>query len=332
MYIAVGGEDKVDEEERLSETILSLDHKDFRFVRWTLRAVGFWHPSQACFGEKWLYPLLINALFLFSFIIEIYFMIKALLLTGKGTTHDLILELSVRLSESLACWIGHTFTVMYFKSRDFEQNIMNAVYNFKGHLQAIASVNNRLNGLAFLSVVHSFLVTGLSIKTGIIDNYPVIWSPTDGNKTAEFMELDNLIYKMNFFGDPFNIYGTFVTLSLTWILLLVFETGKLRLSQLREEFLNWDELPEDAIYRHYTYYSARIHSSSSHIKFLFVSHNIVMIIAAPLFCYLCVEISRKQNVADRDSFITHQGHFLFGLPLCISLSASDLSRTLSETK
>ena len=332
MYVAVQYDDKVDHERQSPETKLDFEHKDFRFLRWTLRAFGFWHPKQACCGEKWLYPLFINTLFLFSFIIEIYIMVKALLLIGKGTTHDLILELSVRLSESFACWMGHTFTVMYFKSSDLEQNIMNTVYSFQGHFKEISGVKNRLNAMAFFSVAHSLLVTALSIKTGIIDSYPVIWSSTNVNKTAEFMELEHLIYKMNFFGDPFNVYGIFVTLSLTWILLLVFETGKLRLSQLRAEFLNWEESPEDAIYRHYTYYSARIHSSSSHIRFLFVSHNVLMIISAPLFCYLCVEIGRKQNVADLIIFIYYSlgTFFVWIVPLYLAERLRSIEDTFRD--
>ena len=303
MYVQVNGEPELEQEEQISATKLCLQSKECRLLRWTIRAFGLWHPVQACFAEKWIYPAFIHALFVMELIFQIYFMAKALSLIGNGTTNDLILELSLRLSTAVCFWLGHAFTVKYFKSRDFEQNVINITCDSRVHVQ-FKSTKRRLNVLMAFSIFLTLLITSLTIKTGSFDNYPVVWSSTATNETAS-QKLNNLIHNMNLFDDPFNLYEVPVSLSLTWIVFMLYETSQIRLSKLRDEFLAWEQSAEDAIFRHVSYYSTSIHSTSSEIKFLFISHNIMMVIAAPLLFYLCVEMGRNKGMTELIIFIAY---------------------------
>lgn len=230
-------------------------------------------------------------------------MAKALSLIGKGTTNDLILELSLRLSTAVCIWLGHAFTVKYFKSRDFERNLINTMYNSRMHVQ-FNFMKRRLNILMIFSIMLTLLMTSLTIKTGSFDKYPVAWSSIVTNETAS-RKLNNLIHNINLFDNPINLYEISVSLSLTWIIFMLYKTSQIRLSQLRDEFLAWEQSAEDAIFRHYSYYSSSIHSTSSEIKFLFISHNIMIVIAAPLLFYLCVEMGRNKGMTDLIIFIIY---------------------------
>ena len=271
---------------------------EFRFTRISLRFFGFWHPIQARMFSKLIYPIVINVLFLLQFLCECVFFVTACAIFNKGATYEFLLELSVRLTLGCSYWLMHCLTFRYFKTRDVEDNILDMPID-KSHL---VKFRTRINMILLLSHLVTILVTGLSIKTGILDHFPAVWSAKNATKIDK---LNDALRTSNYFEDPWNFFCIPVSLTLTWIMYILFETSQFRLSQLTNDFLKWQSSPEDAIYHHITYYSSRIKKSSSKITALFFTHNILMIILIPQFMYLCVLVGRKKSTADFVAFVTY---------------------------
>ena len=278
-------------------------HKRFKFVRRSLQFFGFWHKPNAGLLCKYIYPLLVNLVILGIFIMECSFFVLACSLLGNGATHELILELFVRVTMSCSYWLMHSLTIRFFKSRDMEDNMFNVELGKEG-MALFESFTRKLNIMFVVCHSLAILVTGVSIKTGILDHFPTTWSSQ--NATA-ISELDAVIYRSNFIGEPTNLFWIPVSLTLTWIMFILYESSKFRLSKLTEDFLHWEESPEDAVYHHISHYSLRINKSCSKVAALFFTHNILMIILIPQFMYLCVLVGRKKSAGE---FIAFTVYFL----------------------
>ena len=278
-------------------------HKRFMFVRLSLQFYGFWHKPRAGLLFKYVYPLLVNLVIFAIFIMECTFFIMACSLHGRGAPNELILELFVRVTMSCSYWLMHGLTVRFFKSRDMEENMLNVDLGCDGTV-LLEKFTKRLNGILIVSHLLAKLVTGVSIKTGILDHFPVTWSSENNSDIAK---LDGVIYRSNFVGEPTNLFWIPVSLTLTWIMYILYESSKIRLSKLIDELLRWEGSPEDAIYHHITNYCSQIKKSSSKITALFFTHNILMIILIPQFMYLCVLVERKKSIGE---FIAFTVYFL----------------------
>ena len=274
-------------------------HKRFKFVRLSLQFFGFWHKPSAGMLCKYIYPLLVNLVLLGDFIVECCFLGLACSLLTKGANHELILELFVRVTMSCSNWLMHSFTIRFFKSRDMEDNMFHVELGEEG-MALFESFTKKLN-IMFV-VCHSIVIleTGVSIKTGVLDHFPTTWSTQNATVISE---LNAAIYKSNFVGDPLNLFTTPVSFTLMWIMFILYESSKFRLSKLTDDFLRWEESPEDAIYYHISYYTLQINRSCSKVAALFVTHNVLMIILVPQFMYLCILIGRQKSTFDFIAFL-----------------------------
>ena len=262
---------------------------------------GFWHKKSAGILAKFLYPLLTNLVIFGIFIMQCTFFVMACNLVDEGAPHELLFELFVRVTMSCSYWLMHALTVRFFKSRDMETNMF-AIEFGQEFTMFLSRFTQRFNMILITCHALAVLVTGVSIKTGILEHFPVTWSSENATRITK---LNDIIYKSNFVGEPTNLFWIPVSLTLTWIMYILYETSKFRLSQLTNDFLKWQSSPEDAIYNHITYYSSRIKKSSSKITALFFTHNILMIILIPQFMYLCVLVGRKKSTADFVAFVTY---------------------------
>ena len=278
---------------------IDFSHKRFTFVRLSLQLFGFWHKPSAGLLCKYIYPLLVNLVLFGGFIVDCSFLSLACSLLGKGASHELILELFVRVTMSCSSWLMHTFTIRFFKSRDMEDNMFHVELGEVG--MALFELFTKKLDIMFV-VCHLVVVleTGVTIKTGILDHFPTTWS---SQNTTVISELNAAIYKSNFIEDPLNLLTTPVLFTLTWIMFILYESSKFRLSKLNDDFLRWEESPEDAIYYHISYYTLQINKSCSKVTALFVTHNVLMIILVPQFMYLCVLIGRQKSAFDFIAFL-----------------------------
>ena len=276
-------------------------HKRFQFTRLTLQFFGFWHKPDAGLLSRYVYPLLVNLLILSIFIMECTFFIMACSLQGEGAPHELILELFVRVTMSCSYWLMHCLTIQFFKSRHMEEQMLDVDLGKQGSAP-LGRFTRRLNTILVVCHLFAILVTGVSIKTGILDHFPVTWSSENASSIGN---LNGVIYASNFVGEPTNLFWIPVSLTLTWIMYIFYESSKFRLSKIVDDFLQWEASPEDAIYHHLVYYSSSIRNSSSKITALFFTHNILMIILIPQFMYLCVLVGRQKTIGEFIAFIIY---------------------------
>eukprot|EP00112_Aurelia_sp_Birch-Aquarium-sp1_P023044 Seg6722.1 transcript_id=Seg6722.1/GoldUCD/mRNA.D3Y31 product="hypothetical protein" protein_id=Seg6722.1/GoldUCD/D3Y31 len=70
-----------------------------------------------------------------------------------------------------------------------------------------------------------------------------------------------------------------------FILYIFMELSNIRLEQLKREFVNWEKSVEEAINRFQTFYADEVNKSSKDMSWLFLIHNMSMIIMIPIFSY-----------------------------------------------
>ena len=86
-----------------------------------------------------------------------------------------------------------------------------------------------------------------------------------------------------------------ILLCLTWLMYLLSKTSRMRLLQLKHEYMSWHQQAEQAIFRHYTFYTKHVQSNCKALSLLFICHNIPMIIMTPQHIYLCLEVNKSKG-------------------------------------
>ena len=159
--------------------------------------------------------------------------------------------------------------------------------------------------MIFFSLLYYAIILALPVhlfmKLGKLQIFQ-IFTNTVANATLELESVQ--------FADPYYFLDFPIRASLTWVMYLLYRISKLRLMHLYDEFLRWDESPEDAIYRHHIYYCMKIKASSGAISWLFLCHNLFMIVIIPIFVYLYTKnifnptFMTRLSDGDVDSWIT----------------------------
>ena len=247
---------------------LSLECEELTVFRRTLRCLSLWCPTSACLAERYLYPVLINALL--TLIIASDFNSIA---NGAWKSIDIYVFLAI----DFGMYLSHLFGVFYFRSRDLENNLLNV----------------RLQ----VTQMEEFRATLKRFKIGIILSYfflvvlvllffnTEVWmhGRFQCNSSFKFMKgfVNHFVCFLNY---PTSIYGVGNSLALSWTMYLLHQVCSVRLQQLLLKYLRWTGSAEDAVYDHLTNYSRKVKSSCSHLTKWFVTHNIILIIATPFFC------------------------------------------------
>lgn len=269
----------------------SLLADEFKFFKKTLRIFGFWHPEQATVYERAFYPALVSGVFIVMLVFHSIYLIIALVghaqSVGGKLNYDFIVDLASRLTVDVLSWLGHFFTVKYFKSRDMEQTLLNMNIH-KNYSVDISKIKRRLGWILVASILANVLVAVLTL-------YNSFWLDTNLKSNTTVTETLNILaLGLNYIYVPFNLYLIPVSLSLTWLMYLLCATSKLRLQQLRLEFLHWNKPVEDAIYHYHQMYDVKVRKTSSNLNLLFISHNVIMVFLAPQFFFICVEVGKKE--------------------------------------
>ena len=289
----------------LADESLSIHSKEFKFFRRTLRLFGFWHPPYACFIERIIYPLLVNLLLLWILVSDVYSIIIHILEHRSDKTATFILETSASISRYIWAWLCHTLIVKYFKGRNLEKKLFNLEIKHEFR-RDFSNLTRNLNWILVLSVFNGVLSCALSIVAGECLSYPSRWIPdterqheinTTNTKHEQFYTALTFLISIS------DLYIIPIQLCLTWLMYILSKTCRMRLMQLKHEYMSWTQQAEQAIFRHYTFYTKHVQSNCKALELIFISHNILMIIITPQQFYICVEVCKTKGVLDFGIFL-----------------------------
>ena len=294
----------------LDET-LSIHSRELTFFRRTLRLLGFWHPIDASFIERLVYPLLINMLLLCILLLEAYFIIIHCLDHNSNFRAITILGASATISRYTWAWIMHTLVVKYFKERNLERKLFDIEINDKVRTEFKNMVRN-LNWIVAAAISQTVLIFAFSL----VLFHPVQWHNNNGqarggnNNTTISLGFTKFYRAVTFLISISNLYMVSILLCLTWLMYLLCKTSRIRLLQLKHEYMSWNQQAEQAIFRHYTFYTKQVQSNCKALSLLFISHNIPMIIMTPQHIYLCLEVHRNKGAIALAIFLYYCFMFL----------------------
>ena len=283
----------------LAHETLSIHSKELTFFRRTLRLFGFWHPPDACFIERIIYPLLINMLLLCILVLDVYSIISQ----GFGDSSKKDTNVILRMSTSITCyiwaWLCHTFAVKYFKGRNLEQKLFNIEIQNQFRKE-VNSMIYRLNWTLAASVFNGLISFALSIEISKHSIYPLRWIDQKGVNNSTAVDFSK---PLTFLISTSDLYSVPTLLCPTWLMYLLSKTSHIRLLQLKHEYMSWNQQVEQAIFRHYTFYTKQIESNCKALRLLFINNSVIMIIMAPQQFYLCVGVSKTNGVEDLVIFL-----------------------------
>ena len=287
---------------------LSIHSKELTFFRRMLRLFGFWHPPDAGFIERIIYPFLINMLLLCILGSEIYSIIINCLEYRSNFRAILRLEISSTISRYTWAWTIHTLVVKYFKERNLEKKLVDMEINDKLRGEFKNMIRN-LNWMVAASVFHGMLSFALSLLASEKLSYPSRWAADErgahGKNTSHtrnaisanfYKTLSLLISTSDFYMVP-------ILLCITWLMYLLAKTSRIRLLQLKQEYMSWNQQAEQAIFHQYTFYTKNVQSNCKALRLLFVSHSILMIIMTPQQFYIWVVVSKTKGALDHAIFL-----------------------------
>ena len=284
---------------------LSIHSKEFKYFRRALRLFGFWHPPEAGVIERIIYPLLINLLLLCSLGLEVYSIIVHCTEHGSGKKTSFILETSTSISRYIWAWLCHTLAVRYFKRRNLERTLLNIEIDHQFRKE-VKRMINRLNWMVGASIFHGILGSSLSIVASEYLSYPSRWIPDNERqykKNITYIKHGKLYTALTLLISISDLYIVPILLCLTWLIYILSKTSRMRLIQLKFEFMSWNQLVEQAIFRYYTFYTKQVQSNCKALQLLFINHNALMIIMAPQQLYICVEVSKTKGALDLAIFL-----------------------------
>ena len=289
----------------LADETLSIQSKEFKYFRRALRLYGFWHPPEAGVIERIFYPLLVNLLLLSSLGLEVYSIIIHCVEHSGGKKTSFVLETSTSISRYIWAWLCHTLAVKYFKGRNLERKLFDIEIDHQFRKEVESMINN-LNWLVAATIFHGILGSSLSIVAGEYLSYPSRWIPDNERQHAKnitnikhgkFYTALTLLISIS------DLYIVPILLCLTWLTYILSKTCRMRLMQLKHEYMSWNQQAEQAIFRHYTFYTKQVQSNCKALQLLFINHNALMIIMAPQVLYICVEASKTKGTLDLAIFL-----------------------------
>ena len=260
--------------------------------RLTLRFLSLWCPTSACSAERLIYPALVNLLLLLIIVFDTYMLAK-----GGWKSLDVYVYLAIdggMYSSHLCGWL-------YFRSRDFETNLIHEIW-LNGKLAT--RLRKKLKRLK-VGIILSYL--SLVVLVLLFFNTET-WLDARLQCTSSLTFLphgfaSHLVCYLNY---PANIYGIGNSLALSWTMCLLQQISYVRLKQLRKKYLHWTGTAEEAVYDHLNNYSRKIKESCQNLKVWFVVHNLILIVATP---FLCTDIIdrfkeiRKENAVHTGLFV-----------------------------
>ena len=288
----------------LANETLSIHSKELTFFRRTLRLFGFWHPPEACFVERIVYPLLINLLLFSILVLEVYSIIIHGTEHHTNVTAIFILGTSASISRYIWAWLCHTIEVKYFKDRNLERKLLDIEIT----PQLKNEINKMLRNLKWIVAASAFH-TMITFSLSIVVLHPEQWTDVRGRRHGHYNRTVKHVTRGKFYKllalliSISDIYLVSILLCLTWLMYLLSKTSHIRLLQLKHEYMSWHQQAEQAIFRHYTFYSKQVQSNCKAISLLFISHNILMIIMTPQHFYLCLEVNRSREAIDLAIFL-----------------------------
>ena len=243
--------------------------KELFVFRWTLRLLSLWSPISACFAERIFYPALVNILLLLHIVIVCF-----IIANGDETS----IFAYVFLAIFAEFYLSHLFGVLYFKSRDLEDNMLNVNLN----VRCFSKFRKKLTRLTLgIILPNLFFVVGQFVFFS--DLY------FQCNLSVKFLKgfaNDFICYLMQLT----SIYSIGISWALSWTMCLFHQTCSARLEQLSQNYITWTRSSEEAVYDHLTNYSRKVKTSCEHLKMWFVMQNLTFIIATPLFVAALIQL------------------------------------------
>lgn len=228
----------------------------FRLVRLLLRVLSLWCPATACCVERFAYPLVVNFLLLSLSLEPIWDN------EYQYRTYNIVRGL-LCIILNMNSWLSHTAGVIYFRSRDLEENMTNFSLcedDAKRYRNQMIFYNIRTAVSLLVIPLYSFgmVVTGLSIfifKNDVYRRWPAI------------------VY----------IPGMYV--SILWIVDLFHVTSNARLIKQHVKFVHWKKSVDDAILDHSKNYGDKVHRSCRGLHRWFQIHNFFLSLILPAFIF-----------------------------------------------
>ena len=284
----------------LAPETLSIHSKELNFFRRTLRLFGFWHPHDACFIERIVYPFLINMLLLCILVLDVYSIISHSFEDSSKNETNVILRMSTSITCYIWAWLCHTFAVKYFKGRNLEKKLFNIEIQDQFRKE-FNSMIYRLNWTLAASVFNGLISFAMSIVISKHSIYPLRWIAVE--KGVNHSTTVDFSKPLTYLISTSDLYSVPTLLCLTWLMYLLSKTAQIRLLQLKHEYMSWNQQAEQAIFRHYTFYTKQIESNCKALRLLFINNSVIMIIMAPQQFYLCVGVSKTNGVLDLVIFL-----------------------------
>ncbi len=247
-------------------TQFGLYSEELFIFRWTLRFLSLWCPPTACLAERLLYPILVSGLLLLIIASNVYVI---------ATQNWKSLDMYVFMAIDLGMYTSHLFGVVYFKSRDLEENMLDTDLSTR-YLCVLRVKLTRLK----IGIILSYLMLVLLILLFFNTEAWLHHAEFQCNSSFKFLHgfASHFVCALNY---PTNIYGVGSSLAISWTMCLFQQICSARLQQLSTIYLKWTGSAEEAIYNHLVNYSRKVRSSCSHLEKWFVIHNIILIIATP---------------------------------------------------
>lgn len=246
-------------------TRFTLHSQELFVFRWTLRLLSLWCPATACRAERTFYPVLVNVLLLEMIILDVY-----VLITRAWKSLDFYVFLAI----DGGMYTSHLFGLLYFRSRDLENNIFEISLNdsFADELRKKLKrlkIGMILSYLLLVVLVLLFFNTDVWLHGGL-----------KCNSSFKFLHgiASNIVCLLNY---PTNIYGVGNSLALSWTMCLLQQICWARLKQLAKNYLRWTRTAEEAVFDHLTEYSKKVKESCVNLGKWFFTHNFILIIATP---------------------------------------------------
>ena len=240
--------------------------------------------------------------------LEVYSIIINCLEYRSNFRAMLILETSSTISRYTWAWTIHTLAVKYFKERNLERKLLDMEINDKLKGEFKNMIRN-LNWMVAASIFHGMLSFALSLLASEKLSYPSRWAADErgahGKNTshtrnaisANFYKALTLLVSIS------DLYMVPILLCITWLMYLLAKTSRIRLLSLKHEYMSWSQQPEQAIFRHYTFYTNHVQSNCNSLRFLFITHNILMIIMTPQQFYIWVAVCKTKGALDLIIFL-----------------------------
>ncbi|XP_068701134.1 uncharacterized protein [Montipora foliosa] len=222
-------------------TQLGFYSDELRVLRWMFRFLSLWCPASAGWIERCAYPFLVNLLLLQVILSDFYVL---------ATQNWKSLEVYVFLAIDLGMYLSHLFGVVYFRSRDLEENML----RFNLNLRFKDALRKKLKRLKIGIILSFFMLVVLVLL--FFNTEAWLNGPFQCNSSFKFLHgiINRIVCLLNY---PTNIYGVGNSLAISWTMCLFQQICCARLQQLAAIYRQWTGKTEEAIYNHLENYSRK---------------------------------------------------------------------------